>query len=118
MCRLMGIHHTRTVGYHIQSYGFAEVARRQLFAQLKTLHLECPGLHPLTRMWRVIQAYHNLRVPSRNSFQQILFGRHFIEHGLPRETLGEGGSCEELIANAYVTLRIFMVNAQRRSLRR
>ena len=40
MCRLMGVRHFQTVAYHSQSYGRAEVAGRQLYEQLKKLHLE------------------------------------------------------------------------------
>ena len=43
MCRLMGVHPPWTVAYHSRSNGRAEVAGRQLFEQLKQLHLERPG---------------------------------------------------------------------------
>ena len=83
MFRMMGVRHARTVAYHSRSNGRAEVARRQLFEQLKKLHLERPCRHWLTSMRHAIQAYHNLPTFSGYSPNQILFGRDRIEQGLP-----------------------------------
>ena len=63
MCRWMAVRHAQTVAYHSPSNGRAEVAGRQLFEQLKKLHLEGPGRNGLTSMWRAIQAQHNLPTP-------------------------------------------------------
>ena len=100
MCQFIGVRHARTVAYHSQSNGRAEVAGRQLFEQLKKLHLERPSLNWLTSMWRAIQAYHDLPTPSGCSPHQILFGRDRIEQGLPWATLEEAVDCEEFMANA------------------
>ena len=100
MCRLMGVHHARTVAYHSKSNGRAEVAGCELFEELKKLHLERPGGNWLTCMWRAIQAYHDLPTPSGYSRCQILFGRDRIEQGLSWATPGKALDCEEIMANA------------------
>ena len=100
MCRLMGVRHAPGVAYHSRSSGRAEVAGRQVFEQLKKLHLGRPGRSWLTNMWRAIQAYHDLPTPSGYSPHQILFGGNRIEQGLPWATPGKGLNCEEFMANA------------------
>ena len=54
VCLLMSMPHARTVAYDSRSNGPAEVARGQLFEQLKKLHLKRPGLSRPTSMWRAI----------------------------------------------------------------
>ena len=100
MRRLMCVRHARTVAYHSLSNGRAEVAGRQLFEQLKKLHMERPVRDWLISIWRAIQAHHNLSTPSGYSPHQIIFGRVWMEQGLLWATPRRALDCEEFMANA------------------
>ena len=98
MCRSMGIHNTRTVAYGSESNCRAKVAGRQMFQQLKTMHLERVGRNLWISKWRAIQAYQDLPSRSRYSSHQILFVRDRMEQGLLWATPGKAHGSEEFMA--------------------
>ena len=65
MCKHMGIWHARTLAYHSQSNGRAEVAGRQMFEKFRQLHTDELGRNWYNSLWGVLQAYHDL--PGRTS---------------------------------------------------
>ena len=75
MCKHMGIWHAKTVAYHSQSNGRAEVAGRQMFEKYRQLHIDEPGRNWYNSLWRVLQAYHDLPGPTGLSPHRILFLR-------------------------------------------
>ena len=98
MCQSMGVHHSRTVAYDSESNCRAKVAGRQMFQQLKTMHLERLVRNLWTSKWRAIQAYQDLPSRSRYSSHQILFVRDRMEQGLLWATPGKAHRCEEFMA--------------------
>ena len=83
MCKHMGIRHAKTVAYHSRSNGRAEVAGRQMFEKFRQLHIDEPGRNWYNSLWRVLQAYHDLPVPTGLSPHRILFLRDRVSHTLP-----------------------------------
>ena len=88
MCKHMGIRHAKTVAYHSRSNGWAEVAGRQMFEKLCQLHIDEPGRNWYNSLWRVLQAYHDLRRPTVLSPHRILFlpPPHFLPLPTPFHT--------------------------------
>ena len=83
MCKQLGIRHAKTVAYHSRSNGRAEVAGRQMFEKFSQLHIEEPGRNWYNSLWRVLQAYHDLPVPTGRSPHRILFLRDRVSRTLP-----------------------------------
>ena len=83
MCKHMGIRHAKTVAYHSRSNGRAEVAGRQMFEKFRQLHIDEPGRNWYNLLWRVLQAYHDLRGPTGLSPNRILFLRDRVSRTLP-----------------------------------
>ena len=83
MCKHMGIRHAKTVAYHSRSNGRAEVAGRQMFEKFRQLHIDEPGRNWYNSLWRVLQAYHDLPVPTGLSPHRILFLRDRVSRTLP-----------------------------------
>ena len=83
MCKHMGIRHAKTVAYHSRSNGRAEVAGRQMFEKFRQLHIDEPGRNWYNSLWRVLQAYHDLRGPTGLSPHRILFLRDRVSRTLP-----------------------------------
>ena len=83
MCKHMGIRHAKTVAYHSQSNGRAEVAGRQMFETFRQLHIEEPGRNWYNSLWRVLQAYHDLPGPTGLSPHRILFLRDRVSRTIP-----------------------------------
>ena len=83
MCKHMGIRHAKTVAYHSQSNGRAEVAGRQMFEKFRQLHIDEPGRNWYNSLWRVLQAYHDLPGPTGLSPHCILFLRDRVSRTLP-----------------------------------
>ena len=82
MCKHMGIRHAKTVGYHSQFNGRAEVAGRQMFETFGQLHIDEPGRNWYNSLWRVLQAYHELQGPTGLSPHRILFLRDPVSRTL------------------------------------
>ena len=82
MCKHMGIRHAKTVAYHSQSNGRAEVAGRQTFGKFRQLHIDELGRNWYNSLWRVIQAYHDLSGPAGLSPHRILFRRDRVSRAL------------------------------------
>ena len=83
MCKHMGIRHAKTVAYHSRSNGRAEVAGRQMFEKFRQLHIDEPCRNWYNSLWRVLQAYHDLRGPTGLSPHRILFVRDRVPRTLP-----------------------------------
>ena len=83
MCKHMGIRHAKTMAYHSQSNGRAEVAGRQMFEKFRQLHIDKPGRNWYNSLWRVLQAYHDLPEPTGLSPHCILFLRDRVSRTLP-----------------------------------
>ena len=83
MCKHMGIRHAKTAAYHSRSNGRAEVAGRQMFERFRQLHIDEPGRNRYNLLWRVLQAYHDLPVPTGLSPHRILFLRDRVSRTLP-----------------------------------
>ena len=83
MCKHMGIRHARTVAYHSQSNGRAEVAGRQMFERFRQLHIDEPGRIWYSSLWRVLQAYQDLPGPTGLSPHRILSLRDRVSRTLP-----------------------------------
>ena len=83
MCKHMRIRHAKTVAYHSQSHGRAEVASWQMFEKFRQLHIDELGGNWYNSLWRVLQAYHNLPGPTGLSPRRILFLRDRVSRTLP-----------------------------------
>ena len=83
MCKHMAIQHAKTVAYHSQSNGRAEVAGRQMFERFRQLHIDEPGRNWYNSLWRVLQAYHDLPGPTGLLPHRILFLRDRVSRTLP-----------------------------------
>ena len=75
MCKHMGTRPAKTVAYHSQSNGRAEVAGRQMFEKFRQLHIDKPGRNRYNSLWRVLQAYDDLPGPTGLWSHRILFLR-------------------------------------------
>ena len=83
MCKHMGIRHAKTVAYHSQSNGRAEVAGRQMFEKFRQLHIQEPGRNWFHSLWRALQAFYDLPGPTGLSPHRILFLWDRVSRTLP-----------------------------------
>ena len=83
MCFLMGIRHAKSVAYPSRSNGRAEVAGKQVFEKLCTIHFSTKHRKWFEEMWPAVKAHHDTPTPGRLSPHQILFGRDPLGQGLP-----------------------------------
>ena len=83
MCKHMGVRHARTVAYHSQSNGRAEVAGQQISEKFRQLHIDEPGRKWYNSLSRVPQAYHDLPGPTGLSPHRTLFLRDRVSRTLP-----------------------------------
>ena len=83
MCSLMGIQHAKSVAHLSRSNGRAEVARRQLFENLRKIHLTRKRRNWFEEMWPAFKAHQDTPTAAGFSPHKILFGRDPLRRGLP-----------------------------------
>ena len=104
-CSLMGIRHAKSVAYLSRSNGRAEVAGRQLFEKLRTIHLAKKRRNWFQKMWPALKAHHDTCTPGGLLPHQILFGRDPLGRRIPLSNEGMAMDAKEFCARQETTAR-------------
>ena len=105
MCSLRGIWHAKTVAYLSRSNGRAEVAGRQLFQELRKIHITNKRRNWFEKMWPVLEAHHDTSTPGGLSPHLILFGRDPLGRGAPLTGDDMALDAKEFLARQETTVR-------------
>ena len=106
MCSVMEGRHDKSVAYLSRSNGRAQVAGRQLFEKLRSIHLSNKRRNWFEQMWPALKAHHETPTPVRLSPHENPFGRDPLGRGLPLSGEGMAMDAKEFFERQETTARV------------